>query len=357
MTSPFHDLPAFEECNVVSEHIEWARYFPTCPTGEFKAEPGKIRPSKQLPEYEPGTDVRKFLRKFRNIARDHMRLGFISDANRLFDLYALSVEALDWSDSLLPQFQRSVPRLLSKLLHSQGGENVSLSSFNALQALAPGMGVPYVTSVFDEHAPKVLPSEATAGKLAELFVSKLDVQMGFVLCQRQYASYQEAAQAALEMHNNLQRGQQLRAATVFAPAPIQGDRVAMPPGVVSPPPVVLSPGLPAGVHQQPAPVGAPPPPVYAPPTGMDVPVPMDVDVLKEVLREVQELKALAPVHRPVSAPLVCGTCGKQGHMTRDCRQHINCYQCGRNGHYARDCRIGGRGRGRGGRRGGIGGRY
>lgn len=181
--SPFADVPAFVACTVVSEHPEWQKFFPTCTAEDFKDTPGKIRPSKSLPEYEPGTDARRFLRKFRNIAREHMKLGFIPDLNRLFDLYALAVESLDWSDGLLPALERSVPRLLCKLLHTQGGENVSLTAFNALQAIAPGQEVPFVTSLFDIHAPKVLVTEASPRKLAELFVSKLDLRMSFVLCQ------------------------------------------------------------------------------------------------------------------------------------------------------------------------------
>ena len=62
------------------------------------------------------------------------------------------------------------------------------------------------------------------------------------------------------------------------------------------------------------------------------------------------------VKKPPLGGLRCYTCGKMGHMSRDCRSGTlnqvrgQCYNCGKPGHIARDCRSGqarGYGRGRG----------
>ncbi|PIK35254.1 putative cellular nucleic acid-binding protein-like isoform X2 [Apostichopus japonicus] len=34
---------------------------------------------------------------------------------------------------------------------------------------------------------------------------------------------------------------------------------------------------------------------------------------------------------------VCYTCGKPGHVARDCEEDVKCYSCGKTGHFAREC--------------------
>jgi hypothetical protein len=373
--TPFVVSPAFEVCDIVTEHPEWARYYPTCALASFRVEPGKIRPTKQLPEFNANEDVRAFLRRFRDIAREHMHLGYIPTRERLFELYTLALLPLEWSDSHIPYFESSVPRLICKLLTSYGGETASLSAYNSLQALAPNQCVEYVTQLFDLHVPKVLPSEASPTKLAELYVSKLDTQYSFVLCQEQYESYLVPAQKAQVMSNNIKRGQQLRAAagaaipTVLAPTPVSdgffpGTQPAhhgmFPPPVGSPfapPPVYPSHVAPPVFHQ------------YSPPV-LPQPVfpqhePMEVDAIMQLNESVKALTAAtkrtgggggrAPSYRGDRAhsdggravDMVCTKCNKPGHVARECRSHITCFTCGKQGHFADQCRSSGRGSGPG----------
>ena len=355
--TPFEVPPQFVAAPTVSEHPEWENFFPTCSRAVFVKTPGKIRPSKQLPDYKSGDDVRVFLRDFRDIARDHMKLGYVPNTSRLFDMYAMAIMSLGWSDSNIPAFEGSVPRLICKLLHAYGGENVSLSSFNMLQALAPGHEVPYVIEVFDQHALKVLPSEASASKLAELFVSKLDTQFGFLLCQETYGSWLEPAQKALVMQNNLVRGRQLRAAAAAVqPSQTPSAPVSLPDGFtqgaqpLQPPP---PPGQTTGLGH--------PPPHHFPqnyPTYQQQPEPMDLDVLKEQVAALDRKvdRAFSRGDTRVNnrgggggvytarrdggraVDNMCTKCGKFGHVTRECLSHITCFNCQKPGHYARDCR-------------------
>jgi hypothetical protein len=194
--------------------------------------------------------------------------------------------------------------------------------------------------------------------LAELFVSKLDTQFGFLLCQESYASWLEPAQRALVMQNNLVRGRQLRAAAAAVqPSQMPAAQVSLPDGFTqgSQP---LQPLPPPGQTNG---LGHPPPHNYPQNYPQNYPTyqqpePMDLDVLKEQVaaldRKVDRAFSRGDTRvnnrgggvytaRRDGGRAVdngCTKCGKFGHVTRECLSHITCFNCQKQGHYARDCR-------------------
>ena len=332
----FEALPEYAAQGGIAEDPEWKKFHPIVLPESYADKERK--PDTKLPEYQIGTDVQSFLRRWRVVVEEHIKCGVIRSHVRLFDKLALSLLACDWSDTYIPACNQHVPVLLSQLLTFYGGESASLTAWNALQCLAPGQEVPEVMKAFELHAPKVLQSEASPSKLAELFVSKLPTEYTFSLTAQGFGNYLEAGQRALTVYNAIRRGAQL---SVAAHAP-----TVVPPQT-PPLPLAQPPYLPPG-QSPPQHVVHPPPPTYG---GGE---PMDWEARLERLEgQVARGGRLGGAGGGGTGGgrggrgASCYNCGLPGHMARDCRRTppaptfsgTLCYNCGRPGHFARDCRA------------------
>ena len=223
VANPFDVVPCYPDPALVTEHPEWRDFYPT--TTRFLDTPSKIRPDVHFPRYQRGADVRVFLREWKQVCVVYMLHGFMPDNVYLFSSLATAVIALDWGDSYIVKCENSVPCLLSRLLLSFGGHNVSLESYQTLQALAPNGIVPDVLRVFEDYAPKVLSSEASKATLAALFISKIDDQIGIHLCTKVFTDFQSASEEALLIHNSRIRSRALGTSNMSfsphnAPSPV-----------------------------------------------------------------------------------------------------------------------------------------
>ena len=96
----FESLPHYVAAGGVAEHPEWKKFHPVVETVSYSDE--KCKPDKKLPEYEIGTDVRRFLRRWKSVAEEHIKCRAIPSHRRLFDMLALSLLSCDWSDTYIP---------------------------------------------------------------------------------------------------------------------------------------------------------------------------------------------------------------------------------------------------------------
>eukprot|EP00735_Rhodelphis_limneticus_P001352 TRINITY_DN11952_c0_g1::TRINITY_DN11952_c0_g1_i1::g.16984::m.16984 TRINITY_DN11952_c0_g1::TRINITY_DN11952_c0_g1_i1::g.16984 ORF type:complete len:258 (+),score=6.72,sp/Q3T0Q6/CNBP_BOVIN/41.74/3e-18,sp/Q3T0Q6/CNBP_BOVIN/37.17/4e-17,sp/Q3T0Q6/CNBP_BOVIN/37.27/7e-17,sp/Q3T0Q6/CNBP_BOVIN/31.91/3e-07,zf-CCHC/PF00098.18/4e-07,zf-CCHC/PF00098.18/3e-09,zf-CCHC/PF00098.18/1.9e-07,zf-CCHC/PF00098.18/9.2e-08,zf-CCHC_5/PF14787.1/3e+03,zf-CCHC_5/PF14787.1/0.014,zf-CCHC_5/PF14787.1/0.026,zf-CCHC_5/PF14787.1/0 len=77
-------------------------------------------------------------------------------------------------------------------------------------------------------------------------------------------------------------------------------------------------------------------------------VPVDAPVVRRRATRAPAVKRVIQTQQFVEEPVVCFSCGKKGHLARECRSAIPqqqvvvvndaCYNCGKPGHLARDCR-------------------